>query len=102
MSNYLKMEKKNLIIALNTLGWSFRRIERETGVRRETISKYVNLHDSKAAISPTGSPQQSNSQRIHSIHGISKDVSGISIHSGREIEAEHRFGAGIDGFYNFL
>ena len=56
MSKYLKMEKKNLIIALKTLGWSLRHIERETGIRRETIAKYVRCADSKAAISPTGSP----------------------------------------------
>lgn len=61
MGNYLKMDKKNLIIALDSLGWSYRRIERETGVRRETISKYVNPKDSKPAISPTGSPGQNSS-----------------------------------------
>ena len=59
MSKYLKMEKKNLIIALKTLGWSLRHIERETGIRRETIAKYVRCADSKAAISPTGSPDES-------------------------------------------
>ncbi len=36
----LKMEKKQTVLALLRLGWAYRRIERETGVRRETISKY--------------------------------------------------------------
>ena len=34
------MTKRQQVIALLALGWSFRRIERETGVRRETISRY--------------------------------------------------------------
>jgi transposase len=55
MSNYLKMEKKQIIVSLRKLGWSFRRIQRETGVRRETISKYVLDEQSKAAKVPTGS-----------------------------------------------
>ena len=40
MANFLKMEKKQTVLALLRLGWAYRRIERETGVRRETISKY--------------------------------------------------------------
>ena len=35
MSNVLSEEKKQQVIALGKLGWSLRRIERETGVRRE-------------------------------------------------------------------
>ena len=34
-------EKKNQVIALGRLGWSLRRIEEATGVRRETASGYV-------------------------------------------------------------
>ncbi|MCB1034125.1 MAG: IS21 family transposase [Acidobacteria bacterium] len=41
MSNVLKPSKKQQILALGQLGWSLRRIERETGVRRETISQYL-------------------------------------------------------------
>ena len=40
MPNYLKMPKKSQILALFALGWSYRRIEAETGVRRETVSRY--------------------------------------------------------------
>ncbi|RPI20359.1 MAG: hypothetical protein EHM61_27195 [Acidobacteria bacterium] len=36
MANYLKMDKKEAVCALLKLGWPYRRIERETGVRRET------------------------------------------------------------------
>ena len=41
MSNVLTEEKKNQVIALGRLGWSLRRIERETGVRRETAASYL-------------------------------------------------------------
>jgi len=37
----LSEEQKQQVIALGRLGWSLRRIERETGVRRETISAYL-------------------------------------------------------------
>ena len=40
MGNYLKMIDVQRIKALLDLGWSYRRIQRETGVRRETIARY--------------------------------------------------------------
>ena len=36
MSNVLSEEKRQQVIALGRLGWPLRRIEQETGVRRET------------------------------------------------------------------
>ena len=44
MSHILKMENRILIQQLLVLGWSYRRIEAETGIRRETISKYDPKH----------------------------------------------------------
>jgi transposase len=41
MSNVLADDKHHQIVALGRLGWSLRRIERATGVRRETISGYL-------------------------------------------------------------
>jgi hypothetical protein len=41
MSNVLSEEKKQQVIALGKLGWSLRRIEEATGVRRETASTYL-------------------------------------------------------------
>jgi transposase len=38
MANVLKTEKREQVVALGRLGWSLRRIESETGVRRETAS----------------------------------------------------------------
>ena len=40
MGNYLKMADKQRIQALLELGWSYCRIERETGVRRESVARY--------------------------------------------------------------
>ena len=41
MSNVLSEEQKQQVIALGRLGWSLRRIQKETGIRRETISTYL-------------------------------------------------------------
>jgi transposase len=41
MSNVLSDDKRQQIIALGRLGWSLRRIEQATGVRRETASAYL-------------------------------------------------------------
>ena len=49
MANYLKMSKRQQVIALLDLGWTYRRIEAETGVRRETVSRYDRWRRSNAA-----------------------------------------------------
>jgi hypothetical protein len=41
VSNVLNDEKKQQVIALGRLGWSLRRIQRSTGVRRETAASYL-------------------------------------------------------------
>jgi len=41
MANVLDSEKRQQILALGRLGWTLRRIEQETGVRRETASHYL-------------------------------------------------------------
>jgi transposase len=41
VSNVLSEEKQQQVIALGRLGWSLRRIEQTTGVRRETASRYL-------------------------------------------------------------
>jgi transposase len=41
VSNVLNEEKKKQITALGQLGWSLRRIEKATGVRRETAAAYL-------------------------------------------------------------
>ena len=46
-------EKRQQVIALGRLGWSLRRIENETGIRRETASRY--LKEAGLAVRPQGS-----------------------------------------------
>src|SRR5215831_8178632 len=41
MANVLTEEKKQQVLALGRLGWSLRRIQQETGVRRETAGTYL-------------------------------------------------------------
>ena len=55
MPNYLKMPKKSQVLALLELGWSYRRIEAETGVRRETVSRYERMRRAKPAKTFPGS-----------------------------------------------
>ena len=53
MSNVLNEEKKQQVIALGRLGWSLRRIQRVTGVHRETAAAY--LKAAGIAFRPPGS-----------------------------------------------
>ena len=55
MANYLKTPKKSQVLALLELGWSYRRIEAETGVRRETVSGYDAARQAKPAKTFPGS-----------------------------------------------
>ena len=41
MANVLSETKKQQVLALGRLGWTLRRIQRETGVRRETAGDYL-------------------------------------------------------------
>ena len=55
MGNYLKMAEKQRILALLELGWSYRRIQRETGVDRETVARYDPGREPKPAKVSAGS-----------------------------------------------
>ena len=54
MGNYLKMADKQRILALLELGWSYRRIQRETGVDRKTVAYYDPRREPKSAKVSTG------------------------------------------------
>src|SRR5688572_14449178 len=60
MSNVLSEEKKQQVIALGKLGWTLRRIEQETGVRRETAGAY--LKTAGIVVHPPGWRRRSNSK----------------------------------------
>lgn len=79
MANVLRREKKEQVLALGRLGWSLRRIEEATGVRRETAGKYLK----KAGISvrpPRGRhpPSKAASQVSTDSGPISKAASQVS------------------------
>jgi hypothetical protein len=52
VSNVLNEQIKQQIIALGRLGWSLRRIQKTTGVRRETAATY--LREAGVAVRPPG------------------------------------------------
>lgn len=55
MSNVLNEEKQQQIIVLGRLGWPLRRIEQQTGVRRETVSAYLRQEMTPTPFSSHGS-----------------------------------------------
>jgi len=57
MANQLNMAKVNAILTLYERGWSYRRIGRELGIRRETVWRHVRLaaDGAKPARAPAGS-----------------------------------------------
>ena len=57
MANHLKMAKVNTILTLHSRGWSNRRIARELGIDRDTVSRHIRAAraDANAARAPTGS-----------------------------------------------
>ena len=52
MSNVLNEQTKQQLIALGRLQWSLRRIEKTTGVRRETVAAY--LREAGVSVRPPG------------------------------------------------
>jgi transposase len=59
--NQLHVSLQHSIVTLAAKGWSARKIARELGVHRETVGRYLHpvAADSKPAIPPTGSVEQS-------------------------------------------
>ena len=79
MGNYLKVDKRQQVVALLELGWSYRRIESEAGVRRETASRYDKLRRSKAAkVFPGTKPRQCSSSAVFHDEIVEKVEAGLS------------------------
>jgi len=64
MANQLKMAQIQAILALRRRGWSCRRIARELGIHRETVSGHIQRHENgqNRPKVPTGSSGQSDSK----------------------------------------
>ena len=71
LANYLKMLKRQQVLTLLALKWSFRKIERETGVRRETISSYARKADPNPAktFPGSGAAESPDSQGLEGVDG---------------------------------
>jgi hypothetical protein len=95
MSNVLDHEKQQQILALGRLGWTLRRIEEATGIRRETVSGYL-----RAAARPgdgqrqhRGASDRDESRRRVEVAGEEKGVN-VDPLSSAEIHCETDFACG--------
>jgi transposase len=102
MPNYLKMPKKSQVLALLELGWSYRRIEAETGVRRETVSRYDQARRSNAAKTFPGShaspPAESPDLSLTGDSNAAKTFAGSEANPAKTFPGSpprHRFAAAI-------
>lgn len=71
MSNVLNEQEKQQVIALGRLGWSLRRTERETDVRRETASAYRKTGIPVA--SPGRRKKEPPAKPANAAHGVTTD-----------------------------
>jgi len=73
VSNVLSEEKRQQVIVLGRLGWPLRRIEKETGVRRETAGAYLKAAD--IPVRPAGS--WGRRPPVKPSNGVSPDSGGL-------------------------
>ncbi len=66
MGNHLEMADRHRILALLELGWSYRRMQRETGVHRDTVARY----DPRRAVQAT---QSGNPAALETVTGDVND-----------------------------
>jgi transposase len=73
VSNVLSEEKKQQIVGLGRVGWSLRRIERETGIHRETAARY--LAEAGIPIRKPGRPSKQTAKPAISATEVTPDSS---------------------------
>jgi hypothetical protein len=102
--NYLKTPKLQQVTALLELGWTYRRIQSETGVRRETISRYDRIRQAKAAKVFAGSdlPPRS-SAAFYRDAIVSKLDTGLSVQRiWQDLVEEYGFGYSYEAVKRFI
>src|SRR4051794_10823134 len=72
MGNVLSDDKNQQVIVLGRLGWSLRRIEEATAVRRETVSRY--LKAARVRVRRRGGRPRACPQNPAPARGVSPDV----------------------------
>jgi transposase len=104
MPNYLKMPKKSQVLALLELGWSYRRIEAETGVRRETVSGYDRMRRANAAKTFPGSPPRLRfAAAIYRTAIAEKLDAGLSLQRiWQDLVDEYGYGASYESVKRFV
>jgi transposase len=89
MPNYLQMSKQQQVVALLALDWSYRRIEAETGVRRETVSRYDRTRRANAAkVFPGSAPAAPDASEAD---GPSDDPNAANVFAGSPPNAAKLF-----------
>ena len=97
MSNVLGDTTRQQILALGRLGWTLSRIEQTTGVRRETISRYLKAagipvrgrgRPSESRAKPAISPLRVSTDSGPAKPAISEEVSTDSDRAKRATRAE--------------
>jgi len=83
--NVLSDDKHQQVIALGRLGWSLRRIEQATAVRRETASAYL-----RAAGIPIRSPRSRQPPKPASREGVSTDSAASKPASGEGVSPDSK------------
>jgi transposase len=66
MANQLKMATVQSILSLHAQGWSGRRIARELGIDRGTVSRYVELERTRQVSNPANAPIEPDRESAHS------------------------------------
>jgi transposase len=111
LGNYLRMADRQRIQALLELGWSYRRIERETGVRRETVARYDPRKDPKAAKVPAGPVAKPDRVPTGSASACERyrEIIEAAVHRGlsaqriwQDLQENYYFGHGYDSVKRFV
>src|SRR5690349_6219906 len=84
MANVLSDEKKQQVLTLGRLGWSLRRIEEATGVRRETAGTYLRA----AGVAVRGPRQVVLRPKAATAGGVSTDSGGPKPASGEKVSTD--------------
>jgi transposase len=105
VSNVLSDEKQQQVIALGRLGWPLRRIEKETGVRRETAGTY--LKAAGIAVRPAGAwgrrgPAKPANEVSSDSGGATKPANEVSPDSGRQAEPRRVTASHCEPFLDFI
>jgi transposase len=104
MPNYLKMPKKSQVLALLELEWSYRRIEGETGVRRETVSRYDQMRRANAAKTfPGSAPRPRFSAAVYRTAIAEKLDAGLSLQRiWQDLVEEYGYGANYESVKRYV